>query len=200
MLLLEDDRGLAHSVASVLAERGHRVESAHSLRDGAEALKRATYAVAILDIHLPDGSGIDLVEPARAAGAAVLMWTVDAQSASVTHALSAGAAGYALKDASPEELEWAMRTALRGARFLSERACQALVTPADPSPRLTPRERELVVALARGLTYAEVATSLSIGVGTVQRYVKHVYAKLNVNSKTELAALAARSGWIDGAT
>lgn len=198
LLLIEDDLDLALSVSAVLKQQGHHIELAQTLQEAQTALQDHSFEVALLDLRLPDGSGLDLIERLRAAGSAVLMWTAYNDAAAISRALRFGAAGYVLKDTSPAELNLALHTAVAGGRFLSDRACRMLVNPTESSPRLTHREQEVMVALSRGLTYAETANALSISLGTVQSYVKNLYAKLEVNSKAELAALATRLGWIDG--
>lgn len=198
LALVEDDRDLGQGVASLLRDRGYRVVWLEDVGAVRGWLKNAgSLELLLVDLHLPDGSGIDVVRAATDRGLLSLLWTVDGRREVVTEGLRAGARGYVLKDSPVDALVLAIESVLSGGTWLSSSVCRSLVGTPEARSELTKREREVVIALSRGLTYSEAAEVLSLSVGTLQTYVKRIYTKLDVSSKAELAALSVRCGWVD---
>lgn len=152
--------------------------------------------VALVDLGLGADSGLEVIAELSRKHIACLAFTVADDAESVHAALACGAVGYLLKDDAPPVVAQALRECGDGRRPISSGVTRHLLAPAavlpvpDADVGLTAREREVLIALARGLTYAETAAALGCRVGTVQSHVKHIYAKLDVNSKTEACAWA----------
>lgn len=175
---------------------------------GADALRLvAQYHpdVLVLDVNLPDISGVEVTRRLRTQGetGAVLVMTVHDDSRTVFGLLENGATGYVLKDEALETLAQAVRAVAQGASWLSPIVARQVVkravgevTPAleVPLTPLTPRELEVLHLLAQGLDNAAIAQSLVVTTRTVQNHVSAIYSKLNVASRTEAALYAIRHG------
>lgn len=160
----------------------------------------------LLDIGLPDGSGLDLVAPIRAANAArVLIVTSFGDRETVVAATLAGADGYLLKDSDPAELLDGIRATLDGGAPISAAAAVYLlerlrkekppVKMAEAEDDgLSAREVELLNLFARGLSYKEAAVQMGISPLTVGNYVKTIYSKLAVHSRSEAVYEALKTG------
>jgi DNA-binding NarL/FixJ family response regulator len=166
-------------------------------------------------LGLPDGNGLNVVA-AFSKRAAVIVFTVLGDEESVTEAIERGASGYLLKDAAPDEIVNAIRNVLEGgapltpsvaAHLLRKMRKQDEQTSAAPSAAsgsaglvglsaLTPRERDVLMALARGYSYDEAAHVLHISRHTVGHHVKQIYSKLAVNSRSQAVFEAMQAGWI----
>jgi DNA-binding NarL/FixJ family response regulator len=162
--------------------------------------------LALIDLGLPDGSGVELIEALQRTGATTLciVATVFDDDAHLFPALRAGAQGYVLKDQAPETLVEMLRGIASGRPPLSPSIARRLLrhfqplpaAPADAEPHLTPRETEVLRLTAKGLTLAEVAEALSISRHTVSGYLKDIYRKLRVSTRAEAALEAARRGLV----
>jgi DNA-binding NarL/FixJ family response regulator len=153
--------------------------------------------IALLDLGLPDGSGIKVIEAlrARAPACKVLVVTVFEDRSSVLATLKAGADGYILKDTPSNEIVAAIRSTLAGETPISARAAGHLLSfvrgdapkRADgaATPALSPRELELLELLARGLSRKEAARQMTLSPFTVAEYVQNIYRKLSVRSRSE---------------
>lgn len=160
----------------------------------------------LLDIGLPDGSGLDLVAPIRAANdARVLIVTSFGDRETVVAATLAGADGYLLKDSDPAAVLEGIRATLDGGAPISAAAAvyllerlrkeKALVEPAiAEEDGLSAREVELLNLFARGLSYKEAAVQMGISPLTVGNYVKTIYSKLAVHSRSEAVYEALKTG------
>jgi DNA-binding NarL/FixJ family response regulator len=204
-LVVEDIAETARWLAGIIGEAfpGCTVTEARNLREALHCIGGEPFDLALIDIGLPDGSGLDAVRALRArdAQAMVVVATVMGDDGSIVTALSAGANGYLLKD-SPAELFIAQLQQLHSGnpalspsvarRIMSHFASTAYV--ADAEADLTPRETEVLSLIARGLRNAEVAATLGLTLHTVSGYVKSVYAKLGISSRAEAAQRAIRMG------
>lgn len=178
--------------------------------------------VVLMDIRMPRLDGLDalrhLTRPHAAYRPQVVMVTTFDDEDYLTRAVAAGAAGFILKDSGPRLLAEAVRAAAAGDSLVSPSitvrllrrlrtagsapgtgAAQGAAAPGTAAarpgaPQLSPREREVVVLLAEGLTNAEIATALSITVGTVKTHLTNVQAKLGARNRVEIAAWAWRNG------
>lgn len=163
-------------------------------------------ALAIVDLGLPDGSGLDVVRElaARWPGTPTLVLTVDDRPEMVIAALRAGAAGYVLKEDIASRLAPAIDDAVAGGMPLSARlgttVRRQIRSAADGAPEavsLTRTERDLLDGLARGLSYDQCGLLSGVSVNTVRTHVRAVYRKLEVSSKTEAVVEAVRRGLIE---
>ena len=177
------------------------IEHAATLRK-ARALVPRVYDLALIDLGLPDGSGLDIVRMIRASQLPTLcvLTTVVGDDASVVAALSAGADGYLLKEYPAEVLARQLDQIGHGIPALSPAIARRIMDhfrytgPATPDHQLTDREAEVLALIGRGLRNSEVARQLNIAETTVAGYIKAVYRKLGISSRAEAAWHAVRMG------
>jgi len=198
VIIVEDDERLRAYAKGALAAAADVavVGDAGTLAEGL-ALVDLMPDLALLDLGLPDGSGISVIEAIRARVPAckVLVFTVFEDRASVLGTLKAGADGYILKDTSADMVLGHVRATLAGETPISARAAGHLLSlvrdepvaeAAGPdAPHLSPRERELLEYLARGLSRKEAARIMNLSPYTVAEYVQGIYRKLHVRSRGE---------------
>jgi DNA-binding NarL/FixJ family response regulator len=163
--------------------------------DGAERVVRAERPdVALMDLSLGDGPGgaetttrlLALPDPPR-----VLVLTTYDTEADILRALEAGAVGYLLKDAPPDQLFAGIRATARGETVLAASVAARLVRrTASPGPVVTEREVEVLELLARGLGNRELARELLVSEATVKSHLSHIYAKLGVDTRAGAVATA----------
>lgn len=201
--VLEDNLEFSRFLAGLIGQTPHlRLGFAAETLAGAHAAWReCPVDLLLVDMQLPDGSGLELVRAASRSPARILMLTVLADRESVLSALEAGAHGYLLKDATPGRIVAAFDEVMAGDAPISPSAAAHVLATLrrddpDPAARPTPREREIVHMIARGLTYAEVARVLGISVHTVGDHIKAIYRKLEVGSKSEAVFEARNQGWL----
>lgn len=170
----------------------------------AEGLVRAEPAppLALIDLGLPDGPGLRLVEHLAARSLCVVATVFD-DDAHLFPALRAGAQGYVLKDQPPEVLAEMLRGIVAGQPPLSPSIARRLLRHFQPpanaapeAPTLAPREIDVLRIVAKGYTLAEVAESLGITRHTASGYLKDVYRKLGVSSRAEATLAATRMGLV----
>jgi len=163
--------------------------------------------VILMDIGLPDLSGIDATREIkkRAADVAIVALTIHEDEEYFFKMLEAGASGYVPKRAAPEELLTAIRAAATGQVYLYPSLAKLLVrdfldggraSGEETSSELTDREREVLTYLAEGASNEEIATSLVISPKTVARHRENIMRKLNLHSRAELVRYAIRKGII----
>ena len=173
---------------------------------GAEAVAlvaRADPDVLLLDLELPELDGVGVLRRLTAEGARVrvIAFTVFDTDERIIGAVEAGAAGYLLKGAPRAELFAAVRTVAAGGSLLAAVASSAVLrrvrgqAPAA-GPTLTPRERAVLEALARGLGNKQIAARLGVSERTVKFHVSSLFAKLGAGNRTEAVTLAARAGLV----
>jgi len=168
--------------------------------------------VLLVDLGLPDGSGLDVIRAARAQwpGCGVLVSTVFGDEAHVLPAIEAGAMGYLLKDSSAPELAHEIRSVHAGGSPISPMVARKILTraveraapvaaPAAPSSiALSVREREVLQLVSKGFTTEETAAALSISNSTARTFVRRIYAKLQVGTRAEAIHQAHRHGLLRG--
>jgi DNA-binding NarL/FixJ family response regulator len=202
--ILEDNVQFSAYLCEIVRdEPGLRLSfCAATVADALAALAQGAPDLLLVDMQLPDGSGLDLVRHAVATTACrIMMLTVLVDRQSVLGAFECGAHGYLLKDTPPEQIVRDINAIMSGAAPISAGAATHILTlfqrvPEDAATAPTPRERELIQMIARGLTYAEAAQAMGISVHTVADYIKTIYRKLDVNSKNEAVFEARNQGWI----
>lgn len=177
----------------------------HCVADVASAvtlLRQFEFDLALIDLVLPDGSGTLVMQAMslRFPRCVIVVATLFDDDEHLFPALRAGAQGYLLKDQAPEQLVRQLRGIGDGhpplspsiARRLLEHFHEAADAVAEPSALLTPREQEVLMQLARGISIAKIGLELGISRHTVGDHVKNLYRKLKITSRAE-AALQARS-------
>lgn len=208
LLLVEDEPWVREGVTKALraAEPALSITPCATIRAALGAIDRTPFDAALIDLHLPDGAGTDVIVALRRRRPACtpLAFTKHDDAATILAALRVGARGYLLKSTPTERILAALREALAGGLPLSPTVASLVVetllpasAPTAPAESvLTAREADVLRLLARGGTYAVCARALGIGVGTVQSHVKAIYTKLEVSSKAEAALVAVRLGLV----
>jgi len=209
-MVVEDQPALAQWLVQTLEEAfpGVHVVYAGTLQAARLVLKElATPEIALIDLGLPDGSGVDLIREIAAAhpNCQCVVSTIYADDQHLFPALRAGAGGYLLKDQPRERIVQSLRGIAAGEPPLSASIARRLLrvfgdtTPAaaETGESLTPRERETLALIAKGFKIAEVATSLGVTRNTAHGFIKNVYRKLKIGSRAEAATEAARMGLIN---
>jgi DNA-binding NarL/FixJ family response regulator len=151
--------------------------------------------IAIMDINLPGMSGIDCIKQVKKNCPSVqfMMFTVYENNDQVFEALKAGASGYLLKKTSPPEIIGAIKELYRGGSPMSSTIARKLVTLFQHEHQqhdkeiavLTPREKEVLEQLAKGMLYKEIGDQLGISFNTVRQHIASIYEKLHVQNRTE---------------
>jgi DNA-binding NarL/FixJ family response regulator len=198
-LIADDHPAILDSVAGFLREEGINVVG--RTRTGAEALRvlaRRGADVALLDLRLPDLSGIEVArEAARIApDTAVLVYTGYAEDALVREALDIGARGIVLKEAPLADLPRAISVVARGGTYLDPLLGGALATADPAQPQLTTREREVLRLLSDGHTNEEIGAQLFLSPETVRTHVHKAVSRLGVRNRTQAVAKGLREGLI----
>ena len=203
-VLLADDHRVVRQGLRLLLRVDPELEVVGEAADGAEALRLARELrpdVVLMDLVMPAMDGIAATAAIRGElpETEVLALTSVLEDASVVGAVRAGAIGYLLKDADADALRRAIKAAAAGQVQLAPEAAARLLREvrAPESPEaLTERETEVLRLLARGRANKEIARDLGIGEATVKTHVKHVLAKLGVQSRTQAALHAVRVGLV----
>jgi NarL family two-component system response regulator LiaR len=201
-VLIADDHGIVRSGIRLLLERQPDLEVVGEAADGAEALRLACQLkpdVVLMDMLMPVMDGIAATTQIRSQvpETEVIALTSVLDDGAVIGAVKAGAIGYLLKDAEPEELRSAIRAAAAGQVHLTPKAAARLVRevrgPDNPQP-LSAREVDVLRLLAAGKANKEIAVALTIGEQTVKTHVSSILGKLGVQSRTQAALYAAQIG------
>ena len=211
-VLVDDHPVVLAGLKSVLERAAVAVVAAGTT--GAEALRLVADHrpdVLVLDLHLPDMNGLEVLRRLRHLGypVAVLVLTAARDETLMLTLLREGAQGYVLKDEALEVLPHAVRAVAQGETWLSpsvatqvvrrlraEAAAPSSPPSSGPVPPLTRREAEVLRLLAQGLDNAAIAARLVITKRTVQNHISAIYAKLGVRSRTEAMRLAIERGWV----
>lgn len=180
---------------------GIEIATAATLAEARTCAAARLPQVALIDIGLPDGSGIDLIDELNCSHPEVLsvVTSVFDDDTHLFSALGAGASGYLLKDQSREDLTGMLQRIAEGEPPLSPAIARRLLGFFGPredreATRLTARERDVLGLIAKGYTTARVAEFLNITRNTASGYVKVIYRKLNISSRAEAALEASRRG------
>jgi len=211
-VLIADDQALVRAGFRKLLESAPDIEVVGEAGDGREAVEQARRlrpTVVLMDIRMPRMDGLEATRRLISGGDAVrvLILTTFGLDDYVYDALRAGASGFMLKDAPPEELLAAIEVVARGDALIAPAVTRSVIeefvrrspAPSPPPPlldELTAREREVLELLARGLSNAEIAARLVVSDGTVKTHVAHVLSKLDLRDRVQAVILAYESGVI----
>jgi DNA-binding NarL/FixJ family response regulator len=194
--IVEDSLELSESVVKYIdGTPGFRCIGAYSSAEEAIlGIPRKNPKIVLMDINLPRMSGIQCVERLKEVlpGTQFLMLTVYEDSDQVFQALAAGACGYLLKSTSPVKIMEALEEVLQGgspmSSHIARKVVQSFKSPSRtsvPGETLSQREQEVLEYLSKGWPYKQIATSMSISMDTVRTYIRRIYEKLHVNSRTD---------------
>jgi DNA-binding NarL/FixJ family response regulator len=202
VLVADDHAGFRHGLVALLAsEPGFDIVG--EARDGHEAVAMTLGLlpeVVLMDLQMPglDGPGAIATLRQQAPEVRVLVLTTYGSDADITRAVEAGATGYLLKDAPREQLFGAIRAAARGESVLSPsvatRVLGRMRAPAEEA--LSPRELEILQAVARGLSNKDIGRQLYVSEATVKTHLLRVFSKLGVDDRTAAVIVALQRGII----
>jgi len=211
-ILIVDDhalvrRGMSHVVRDSF--RDAEVVEAGTAMEALEAMTASSMDVALVDVRMPDSDGLELLHQikARWPDVPVIMLTSFDHAHYVRRALAEGAAGYMLKDATPEDLEQAIKVALSGGgNVLSPKVIQNLFDAMDgtgsengesthrPTSALTQRETDILSLLAEGKSNRDISRALYLSEKTVKAHLAAIFRKLGVSNRTQAAMAAVAMG------
>jgi len=211
VMVVDDHPMWREGVARDLTEAGHLVVATSG--EGRQAVRVAAAArpdVVVLDLQLPDVSGVEVIRGLRAVlpKVRVLMLSASGEPQSVLDAVKAGATGYLVKSAAPAEFLDAVRRTAAGEPVFTpglaglvlgeyRRLAAGPATVHDAAPRLTERETEVLRLVAKGLSYKQIAERLGLSHRTVQNHVQNTLGKLQLHNRVELTRYAIERG-LDG--
>jgi DNA-binding NarL/FixJ family response regulator len=201
--LVDDHRLFLSGVKAELSEEFLIVGAGYDVDTAIEEIRRYNPDVVLVDVHMPDGGGIAVVEAVTETNPEVkfLALSVSDQAEDVIAMIRAGARGYVTKTIEPEELSDAVRRIDAGDAVFSPRLAGFVLDafagaiPSDDDPeldQLTSREKDVLRLIARGFAYKQVARKLNISIKTVETHVSAVLRKLQLSNRHELARWASR--------
>ncbi|MFW5827608.1 MAG: response regulator [Alkalispirochaeta sp.] len=214
-IVIADDHALVRRAIRVLIENRPGFEVVEDVGDGAEAIRVCAAHrpdVALLDVNMPTTGGITAAAEIRSAfpDVGVVILTYQMQLSVIRAALAAGAHGFVLKNSPEEELFSALEAAVRGERYIAQRAAELVVDtvlqtdPPDDDEAdivtlrgISVREQQVLQMLAEGVSNNSIAHTLNLSAKTVETYRSRLMHKLKVNSFAELVRLAVRGGLVD---
>lgn len=201
LVIVDDHEALREGLVALLEQGGIEVVgAAGNVAAGVDAVDHALPDVAIVDIQLPDGSGIELTRRllARHPELGVILYTGDADAERLYDGLDSGARGYALKAGSMDELMAAIERVAEGGSYVDPRLDRILLSPRATAhvPQLSPREREIMHLMAEGMTAEAIANEIIVSVETVRTHVRNVIRKLQARNRVHAIAIALERGEI----
>lgn len=216
VLIVEDDPVQTSRLQDILDALGiqkENVDIASSLAQARSFIAKRAPALALVDLGLPDGTGLDLIPQMHMLSSPPSILVISAWSTreAILSALRAGATGYLLKERDDLELTISIRSVLRGGApidpFIAQRLINELKQPAptedpaepeaDPEGALSSREEQILRLVANGLSNREIAEQLFLSRYTVESHIKHIYRKLSVSSRTRAIHAARSHGLLD---
>ena len=212
-VVIVDDQELVRAGFRMILDAEDDIDVVGEAGDGSEAVdlvRRTGADVTLMDIRMPDVDGIEATRRIQSAGLAtkVLVLTTFDLDEYVFDAVRAGASGFLLKDTPPEDLVRAVHVVAAGDALLAPSVTRRLIeefgratppsttAPDDRVERLTDREREVLVLMARGLSNTEIAAELVVGEATVKTHVGRVLMKLDVRDRVQAVVVAYETGLV----
>ncbi len=203
VLVVDDHALFRRGVVELLVEQPDFfvVGDVNNPQDALVLAERHRPQIVLLDVHMPAGRGIDIVQDLkRVADTRVIMLTISDEDEDLLDALAAGADGYLLKSSEPEELCQAIRQVAAGRSVLSPDVTAQVMRAAararqqPPPVTLSEREQQVLSRLATGATTSEIATSLVISESTVKTHIRHILEKLEATNRAEAVGRAVALG------
>ncbi len=207
-VLIVDDHAVVREGLRAFLELQDGIAVVGEASDGNEAIEQAARLlpdVILMDLVMPELDGLAAMRTIRAGTpeVRVIVLTSYLDDATLLPALRAGAAGYLLKNAQPQEIARAVRAAHAGEALIDPVVAARMVETLagedreEPLDRLTPREREVLILIGRGFPNKLIARELGLSEKTVKAHVGRVLAKLEVTDRTQAAVIAVRAGLVD---
>lgn len=200
LVLIDDHPLVIQGIAAVVQDQPdiEVVGTATSGSAGLRVLEECQPDVAIVDMRLPGEYGLDIIKKGRlvARGCRFIILTSFYERADVKRAIAEKVEGYVLKEATPEELISAIRLVGKGRHYIDPAIMQCMVESEqkDPMENLTPREMEVLEALARGMSNRDIADALYVTEYTIKKHVSQILEKLNLADRTQAALYAVSKG------
>ncbi len=198
-VLLAEDQAMVRGALAALLSREQDIEVVAEVARGDEVVQAASTSqpdVALLDIEMPGGSGLQAAQALRQSlpSCHIVILTTFGRTGYLHRAMESGAVGFLLKDAPAKTLAAALRRVMHGERVVDpDLALSALSEGNNP---LTPREREVLTAALFGASLAEIATRLVLSEGTIRNHLSAAMQKLGAQNRMEAARLAEQKGWL----
>ncbi|MFJ7218362.1 DNA-binding response regulator [Amycolatopsis sp. NPDC098790] len=198
-VLLADDQALFRGALASMLRLEPDIDVVAEVGSGTDvvpAARRSSPDLALLDVQMPGRDGLSVTAELRHAlpSCRVLICTTFSRPGYLARALSAGAAGFVVKDSRPEQLLNAIRRVHTGLRFIDPAlAAESLAVGASP---LTDREADVLRAAAEGGTVADIARTLGLTPGTVRNHLSSAIGKTEARTRAEAARLAETNGWL----
>jgi two-component system invasion response regulator UvrY len=200
-VLITDDHPVVRRGIRQILEDDDRIEMVHEAGKGKELLdklREQKYDVVLLDISLPGGNGLDLIGQVKKVqpSVAVLMLSIYSEELYAIKALKFGASGYLTKTSAPEELLTAIHKVSKGERYISlslaDKLADDLVNKSDKQvfQTISARETDVLILLAAGKTFTQIATELSLSPKTISTYRERLLTKLKLKTTSELIRYA----------
>ena len=209
ILLVEDDPPTNWRLKDSLEKSGFDVAAAMTLAEARASLQVRKPRVLLTDLQLPDGHGVELIRETRTRlpDTEIMVISILGDEESVISAITVGATGYILKDAFPTDIAATVRELVAGHSPISASIARFIVrrtqVSAEPPPgaqlnttKLTPREIDILWGIAKGFSYAEIASHLGMSKQTVPGHIKSIYRKLEVHTRGEAVFEAVQQGLI----
>jgi two-component system response regulator DesR len=194
IVIAEDQRMMLGALGSLL-NLEEDMEVVGKACNGEEAISlvhRYQPDVCIMDIEMPEKSGLEAAEELKGLGCKVIILTTFARTGYFQRALKAGVRGYLLKDSPSEELASSIRSVMKGKRIYAPELMDDVYSEENP---LTEREKEVLELVADGKNTKEIADQLSIKTGTVRNYISTILDKLEVQNRIEAITRFKEKGW-----
>lgn len=216
VIIVEDEPLIQIRLNEILCNIGYTSEKllfAQTLAQADQLLNDFSASFALVDLGLPDGSGIEFIKKLKKYDPSISILVISAWSTedAIFEALTAGATGYVLKERDDFEVILSIRSLLRGgapidpfiankilklALYKNQKTTQINKNLEDSSSSLSKREYEILVLVSQGLSNKEIASDLSISKYTVESHIKHIYRKLEVCTRTKAIGTARSMGLI----
>lgn len=219
VLVVEDEEIIQLRLRKILTELGYSSDVllfAKNVKESLKIIEEQPISLALIDLGLPDGNGLEIIEKIRALGSNAMILVISAWSTqqSLFAAIKAGATGYVLKERDDEEVLLSIRSILRGGApidpFIAreilkqiaevEQSTQTTLLETEGARLdteqsiLTSREKEILNLVAQGLSNREIAEQLFVSRYTVESHIKHIYRKLSVTKRTKAVSTARSLG------
>lgn len=194
IVIAEDQRMLLGALGSLLSLEDDMevIGKANNGNEAVSMVKQLQPDVCIMDIEMPEKTGLEAAEELKGGNCKVIILTTFARSGYFQRALKAGVRGYLLKDSPSEELASSIRNIVAGKRIYAPELMDDLYTEENP---LTEREREVLELVADGRNTKEIAEQLNIKTGTVRNYISAILEKLEVTNRIEAITQSKEKGW-----